>query len=181
MGRHLSPRYGQVILVSGYPVLTAVNWSQHWCPICVHYQFSCAPKLAKKIEIEHWSRCIKTINWWADSFQIYHVTSMSRFTTDLMWVDTWDRSVAILFWQLSIDHILNVKYKRCGFAKTHLRYPSLLLILSPTPPVQSVDAYVRTYARSITWQPNEKMLAIFYKYGALSQASFARLGAPLLH
>ena len=39
MGRHLSPRYGQVILVSGYPVLTAVNnWSKHWCPICVHYQ-----------------------------------------------------------------------------------------------------------------------------------------------
>ena len=25
MGRHLSQRYGQVILVSGYPVLTAVN------------------------------------------------------------------------------------------------------------------------------------------------------------
>ena len=25
MGRHLSPRYGQGILVSGYPVLTAVN------------------------------------------------------------------------------------------------------------------------------------------------------------
>ena len=24
-GRHLSPRYGQVILVSGYPVLTAVS------------------------------------------------------------------------------------------------------------------------------------------------------------
>ena len=47
MGRHLSPRYGQVILVSGYPVLTAVNWSKHWCPICVHYQFSCAPKLVK--------------------------------------------------------------------------------------------------------------------------------------
>ena len=33
MGRHLSPRYGQVILVSGYLVLTAVNWSQHWCAI----------------------------------------------------------------------------------------------------------------------------------------------------
>ena len=33
MGRHLSPWYGQVILVSGYPVLTAVNWSQHWCAI----------------------------------------------------------------------------------------------------------------------------------------------------
>ena len=25
MGRHLSPRYGQMILVSGYLVLTAVN------------------------------------------------------------------------------------------------------------------------------------------------------------
>ena len=33
MGRHLSPRYGQVILVSSYPVLKAVNWSQHWCAI----------------------------------------------------------------------------------------------------------------------------------------------------
>ena len=70
MGRHLSPRYGQVILVSGYPVLTAVNWSQHWCPIC-------ALKQARKYEIEHWSRSSKTINWSADSFQINHVTSMS--------------------------------------------------------------------------------------------------------
>ena len=29
VGRYLSPRYGQAILVSGYTVLTAVNWSQH--------------------------------------------------------------------------------------------------------------------------------------------------------
>ena len=57
MGRHLSLRYGQVILVSGYPVLTAVNWSQHWCAICVQYQSSCAPKLARKCEIEHWFPC----------------------------------------------------------------------------------------------------------------------------
>ena len=57
MGQHLSPRYGQVILVSGYPVLTAVNWSQHWCAICVQYQSSCAPKLARKCEIEHWLPC----------------------------------------------------------------------------------------------------------------------------
>ena len=33
MGRQLSPRYGQVILVSRYLVLTSVNWSQHWCAI----------------------------------------------------------------------------------------------------------------------------------------------------
>ena len=57
MGGHLSLRYGQVILVSGYPVLTAVNWSQHWCTICVQYQFSCAPRLARKCEIERWYAC----------------------------------------------------------------------------------------------------------------------------
>ena len=57
MGRHLSPRYGQVILLIGYPVLTAVNWSQHWCARCVQYQSSCAPKLARKCEIEHWFPC----------------------------------------------------------------------------------------------------------------------------
>jgi len=60
MGQHLSPRYGQVILVSRCPVLTAVNWSQHWCPKCVHYQFSCAPKLARKYEIEHWCPVVRT-------------------------------------------------------------------------------------------------------------------------
>ena len=50
MGHRLSPRYGQVILVSGYPVLTAVNWSQHWCAICEQYQSSSASKLATKYE-----------------------------------------------------------------------------------------------------------------------------------
>ena len=80
MGRHLSLRCGQVILVRGYPVLTAVNWSQYWCPICVHYQFSCALELARKYEIEHWSWPSKTINWSADSFQINHVTSMTCLT-----------------------------------------------------------------------------------------------------
>ena len=50
MGRQVSPRYGQVILVSGYPVLTAVNWSQHWCAICEQYQSSSASKLARKYE-----------------------------------------------------------------------------------------------------------------------------------
>ena len=54
---NLSPWYGQMILVSGYPVLTAVNWSQHRCAICVQYQSSCAPKLAKKCGIEHWLPC----------------------------------------------------------------------------------------------------------------------------
>ena len=34
--------------------------------------------------------------------------------------------------------------------------------------VQSVDEYVRTYAWSIMWQPNEKRLTMFYEYGAVS-------------
>ena len=50
MGQRLSPRYDQVTLVSGYPVLTAVNWSQHWCAICEQYQSSSASKLARKYE-----------------------------------------------------------------------------------------------------------------------------------
>ena len=44
MGRHLSPRYGHVMLVSGYSVLAAVN-------------FSWAPKLARKCENKHWFPC----------------------------------------------------------------------------------------------------------------------------
>ena len=57
MGRHLSPRYGQVILVSRYLAFTAINWSQHWCAIGVQYQFSYAPKRARKCEIKHWLPC----------------------------------------------------------------------------------------------------------------------------
>ena len=72
----------------------------------------------------------------------------------------WYWSVAILFWLMSIDHIVNVQYKRCSFAKTRLRHPSRPFDSLPyPPPVQSVDAF----ARSITWQPNEKRLTISQK------------------
>ena len=131
MGRHLSPRFTQVILVSGYLVLTAVNWSQHWCPICVSVFLCSNPKLARKYEIEHCSRSSKTINWSADSFQLI---------ISPRWVDTWARdmvmgywSETLLFWQLSIDHIVNVIYKRWGLAKTRLRHPSLPFDSLPYP------------------------------------------------
>ena len=42
-------------------------------------------------------------------------------------------SVAILFLQLSIDHIVNVQCKRCGFTKTRLRHPSLPFDSIPYP------------------------------------------------
>ena len=58
MGRHLSPRYGQVILVSGYSVLTAVNWSQHWCAIYVcNISLSVLPNWLESVRIKHWFPC----------------------------------------------------------------------------------------------------------------------------
>ena len=97
----------------------------------------------------------------------------SKWITSLRWVDTWACnvvmwywSVAILFWQLSIDHIVNVQYKR--HLPRHIwDTPPFLLIVSPTPPIQFVDACTYINAWSITWQPNEKRLTI-YGYGALS-------------
>ena len=160
MGLHLSLWYGQVLLVSGYSILTAVNWSQHWCPICVHYQFSCALKLASK-----------TINWSADSFQINHVTSMS-------WHMSPRYGHGILVSGYPVLTAVNWPYCECPILKSYIKdvdlprhawdTPPFLLIVSPTPPVQSVDAY----ARSITWQPNEKRLTILYEYGALSHARY---------
>ena len=91
----------------------------------------------------------------------------------------WYWSVAILFWQLSIDHIVNGQCKRCRFAKTLLRHPSLPFDSLPYP-TRTICRRVRTYARSVTWQPKENRLTIFYEYGALSHARFAREGAPLL-
>ena len=87
MSWHMTPRYGHVILVSGYPVLTAVN----------------------------------------------------------------------------------VQYTRCRLAKTRLRHPSLPFDSLPYPTL-TICRRVRTYARSITWQPNENRLTIFHEYGALSRA-----------
>ena len=71
--------YSQVILVSRYPVLTTVNWSQHWCATYVQYEFPYAPKRATKCEIEHWLPC------GADRQAVYgHVitkfSGMGRFT-----------------------------------------------------------------------------------------------------
>ena len=53
MGRHLSQRYGQVILVSGYPVLTLSIGHN----IDVQLVFYWPPKLARKCESKHWFAC----------------------------------------------------------------------------------------------------------------------------
>ena len=141
MGQHLSPRYGQVILVSGYPVLTAVNWSQHWCLICVNYQFSCIESRRLNIHRD----VVK---------QLTGQQTASKYITSPRWVDIWAHnmvmwywSVAILFWHLSIDHIVNVQYKRCGFAKTRLRHPSLPFDSLPYP-TRTIWRRVRTLGQT---------------------------------
>ena len=55
-------RYGQVILVSGYLVLTAVNWSRAYGSLLEHNidvqsVFSWAHKVARKCESKHWCAC----------------------------------------------------------------------------------------------------------------------------
>ena len=164
MGRHLSPRYGQVILVSGYPVLTAVNWSQHWCPICVSVFLCSDPKLAKKYEIEHCSRSSKTINWSADSFQINHVTSMNWHMSPryghVILVSGYPVLTAVKpYCECSVT------IKEVDLPRHVWDTPSVLLTVSPTPPVQSVDAYVRS-ANHVTTKRKE-----------VDQVG--RLGAPL--
>ena len=161
----------------------------------MHYQFYCALKLARKYEIEHWSLPSKTVNWPADNFRINHVTSMSWHRSlryghvillsgypvltgcqNRMW-----KFYPVLtgFWQ---DVFVNWPFCECAIIQDvdlprHAwdALPSLLIV-SPTPPLQSVDAC----APSIPWQANEKRLTIFYEYGALSHARFARVWAPLL-
>ena len=63
MGQYLSLRYGQVIVVTGYPVLTAVNLSQHGCAIsgCTR-----AFKLATKCEMDG-----RAIGVWSRDNQIF--------------------------------------------------------------------------------------------------------------
>ena len=138
------------------------NWSQHWCPICVHYQFSCALKLSRKYENEHWSWSSETMNSSADSFQLDELTREPPIWSydSGQWLSCFDSCQLSILW---ISNIQDVDLQRHAW-----HTPPSLLIVSTTPPLQFVDAYVRTYVRSITWQPNEQRLTIFYEYGARS-------------
>ena len=51
--------------------------------------------------------------------------------------------------QLSIDHIVNGQYKRYGFAKKHLRHPSLPFDSLPYP-TRTICRRVRRYVRSVS-------------------------------
>ena len=49
---------------------------------------------------------------------------------------------------LSIDHIVNGQCKRCGFAKTRLRHPSLPFDRLPYP-TRAICRRIRTYVRTL--------------------------------
>ena len=128
---------------------------------------SSALKLARKNDIEHWSRSSKTISWSADSFQINHVTSMSWHMSPryghVILVSGYPVLKAVN-WPLSqMSNIKDVDLPR------HAWHPSLPFDGLPYS-TRTICRRVRTYARSITWKPEEKRLTIFYEYGALSHA-----------
>ena len=103
MSWNMSPRYGHGILVSGYPVLTAVNWPYCECPILKSY--------IKDVDLPR---------------------------------HAWDT-------------------------------PPFLLIVSPTPPVQSVDAYVRSVNHVTT--KRKEVDHIPWVWGSVPRALRAR-GSP---
>ena len=63
MGQYLRLQNGQGTLVTGYPVLTAVNLSQHGCAIS---GCTWAPKLARKCEMDG-----QVIGVWSRDYQIF--------------------------------------------------------------------------------------------------------------
>ena len=96
----------------------------------------------------------------------------------------WYWSVAILFWQLSIDHIVNGQCKRCGFAKTRLRHPSLPFDSLPYPTrtiCRRVRTYVRMYARSVSHVTTKRKEVdhIPWVWGSVPRALRA-LGSPAI-
>ena len=143
MGRHLSPRYGQVILVSGFPVFTAINWSKHWCPICVRYQFSCAPKLAKSMRLNIVRDLVK---------QLTGQRTASKYLDELTLEPTiwsWDTGQWLSCFGSCQLTILWMSYiKDVDLPRHAWDTPPFLLIVSPAPPVQFLDAYVRTLGQS---------------------------------
>ena len=88
----------------------------------------------------------------------------------------WYWSVAILFWQLSIDHFVNVQYTRCGLAKTRLRHPSLPFDSLPDPTL-TICRRVRSVNHVTTkWKEVDHILWV---WGSVPRALRARVGVPL--
>ena len=143
---------------------------------CVHYQFFCALKLARSMRLNIDRDLVKQLvsgqlpNNSRHLDELTHEPPIWQCDTG-QWLSCFDSCQFTISWMANVKDVDLLRHA--------WDTPPFLLIVSPTLPVQSVDAYVRTYARSVTWQPKEKRLTIFHEYGALSHARFAREGAPL--
>ena len=163
MGRYMSPRYGQVILVSGYPVLTAVNCSQYWCPICVHCQF---PVLSNLLES---MRLIANIDRDLVSGQLpnksrhlgelTHIPAIWSCDTG-QWLSCFDSCQLTI---LRMSNIQDVDLPRHAWDT-----PPSSLLVSPTPPLQSVDAYVRSVNHVTT--KRKEIDHILWVWGSIPRA-----------
>ena len=70
---------------------------------CVHYQFSCALKLARKNEIEHWSRSSKTTGQ----------RTASKYIMSPWWVDTWALDTAMWYLSVAVAFLTAVNWPYC--------------------------------------------------------------------
>ena len=112
---------------------------------CVHYQFSCALKLARKYKTEHWSRPSKTTGQRTASIKSRHLDELTHEPSIWQcdtgpWLSCFDSCQLTILWMANIK---DVHLPRHAWVT-----PPFLLIVSPTLPVQSVDTYVRTLGQS---------------------------------
>ena len=78
------------------------------------------------------------------------------------WLSCFDSCQLTILWMSNIQDVDLPRHARDT--------PPYLLIVSP-PHNFTICRRVRTYTRSVTWQPNEKRLTIFHEYGALKNAA----------
>ena len=100
--------------------------------------------------IEHCSRSSKTINWSADSFQINQSRHLDELTDEpAIW--SWGTCQWLSCFDSCQLTILRVSYIKDEDLPRHAwDTPLFLLIVSPTLPVQSVEAYVRSVSHVAT-------------------------------
>ena len=110
-------------------------------------------------------------------FPVLFSCSVSCSVLPVMVTGYW--SVHILFWQLLIDHIVNVLFhKRCGLAETRLRHPSLPFDNLPYPS-HTICRRVGTYVRSVNHMTTKRKEVdhIPWVWGSVPRALRAR-GSP---
>ena len=131
--------------------LDNVKW--YWSVDTLFWQLSidhnivsiCALRLARNYEIEHWSRSSKTNGQRPLPYKSRHLDELTHepaiWSCDTgQWLSCFDSCQLTMLW---MSNIQDVNLPRHAWDTT-----PFLLMVSPTPTLQSVDAYVRTYIRS---------------------------------